>query len=356
MIELHLINDLRHGGSQTQLCATVRNSLEQGREVHVASLSSSLYGEPNGVADRLRGQGAMLHVIGNRFAVDPFAALRLKRLCYAIDPEKVCTWDAASGQLLRSASRPTDSEWTHMVRELDAWGNLLRQDLQLARRADQVVTSSEAIVKRLEKHLPAAPIIQSNQSLLGNWSGDKESARAELGVPSEVKLAVMVGRLEDGPYLKETIWNADLVRILHEEFMFVIVGDGPSRLAGERFAQGATEEGVIHFVGNQSDIMPWLVAADVVWCPNQSAGLSTPMIEAMQLAKPLVATTCSGRDVVIDSGVNGYLAEYDDRAAWAKATDQLLSSSTHAEAIGQAGKSRLDKLIQSSEPSSLALI
>lgn len=356
MIEIHLINDLRHGGAQTQLCVVVRKSLEQGREVHIASLSSSLYGEPKGVADRLRELGATLHTIGNRFTVDPFAALRLKRLCYAIDPEKVCTWDVASGQLLRSASRPTESEWTHVVRELDAWDDLPQQDLQLAQRADQVVTSSEAIVERIEKQLPAVPIIQSNQAYLGNWSGDKESARAELGLSPEVKLAVMVGRLDDSQYLKETIWNADLVRILHKEFMLVIIGDGPSRQAGERFAYGATDEGVVHFVGNQANAKSWLIAADVVWCPNRSVGLSTPMVEAMQLAKPLVATTSVERESLIDSGINGYLAKYNDRAAWAKATDKLLSSSTHAEEIGQAGKSRLGKLIQPSEPSEPALI
>ena len=356
MIELHVINDLRHGGAQTQLGVLVRESVEQGRKVHVASLSSSLYGEPHGVAKQLRELGGELHVIGNRFAIDPLAALRLKRLCYAIDPEKVLTWDIPSGQLLRAASRPSDSEWTHVVRELNALGDLPRQDLQLVQHADQVMVSSEVIAERMQKHLPHTPIIQNNQALLTDWSGNKESAYAELGLPPEAKLAVMVGRLDEGQYLKEAIWNADLVRILHEDFRLVIIGDGPCRQAGERFARGATEAGVIQFVGNQPNITPWLQAADVVWCPSCSVGLSTPMVEAMQLAKPIVATASPGREPIIDSGVNGYVAEYNDRAAWAKATDRLLSSYTHAEEVGQAGKATLDALNQARASTESALV
>ncbi len=341
MIELHLINDLRHGGAQTQLCAAVRDAKERGDIVHVASLSASLYRKPEGIADALKELGASVHPIGQRFAVDPFAALRLKRLLYAIDPERVRTWDSAAGQLLRAAGRPGEAEWEHVVRELDSLAQVTREDLLLARHADLVVPTSDAIAQRIQPQCETECRVELNQSFLSGWVGEKESARRELNLPAKAKLAVMIGRLDDARYLKEAIWNADLVRILYENFRLVIVGEGPCRQAGERFACGATEPNVIHFVGNQTDVAPWLATADVVWCPLQSVGLSTPLVEAMRLAKPVIAATAPGREKILTDGVNGYLADYSDRAAWTKATDKLLSNSTHAEEVGQAGKSTL---------------
>ena len=73
-----------------------------------------------------------------------------------------------------------------------------------------------------------------------------------------------------------------------------LVGEGPDRARLESTAQSAGIAESVHFLGWRDDALEIIAAADVVVHPSLTEALSSVLIEAMALAKPVVASDTSG--------------------------------------------------------------
>jgi glycosyltransferase involved in cell wall biosynthesis len=88
----------------------------------------------------------------------------------------------------------------------------------------------------------------------------------------------------------------------------------------------------------RSDIRPLYDLLELVLLPSRSEGLSQGLLEAMALAKPVIASAATSNLEVMTDGVNGHLVPPLNPSAWAAAIEELLGSPTVARRLGAAGK------------------
>jgi glycosyltransferase involved in cell wall biosynthesis len=108
-----------------------------------------------------------------------------------------------------------------------------------------------------------------------------------------------------------------------------------SRLANERGL-----DDVVHFLGEQDQVLPLLSIADVFLLPSAQESFGLAALEAMACGVPVVASNVGGLPEVIDHGRSGFLHPPDDldgmaRSAVSLLTDARLHGQVAAEALGK---------------------
>lgn len=164
---------------------------------------------------------------------------------------------------------------------------------------------------------------------------DRSAARARLGLPVDVPLAVCVGRLcrQKGQDLLLSAWPQVTSGVQAAAQMrgaaapqLVLVGDGPDRAALER-----TRPPGVRLVG-ADDPHPWYAAADVVVVPSRWEALAMVPLEAQALGRLVVATDVDGMREVLHPGQ--LIVPAERPVALAAALTQALSDRPAAAAIG----------------------
>jgi glycosyltransferase involved in cell wall biosynthesis len=83
------------------------------------------------------------------------------------------------------------------------------------------------------------------------------------------------------------------------------------------------KRGIIEYLGETSDVRPFLAAASAIVLPSYREGLPRTLLEGAAMGRPLIATDVPGcRDVVAD-GVNGYLCQVKDARSLSSAMVRL---------------------------------
>lgn len=104
-------------------------------------------------------------------------------------------------------------------------------------------------------------------------------------------------------------------------------------------------EGWINYLGETSDVRDYVAQCDALVLPSYAEGLPRTVLEAMSMAKPVIATNVVGcRDLVVD-GKTGLLCEVKNATALAEAiTSFLRLSDQERQAMGEAGRDRVVSL------------
>ncbi|HEX7120357.1 MAG TPA: glycosyltransferase family 4 protein [Longimicrobiales bacterium] len=125
---------------------------------------------------------------------------------------------------------------------------------------------------------------------------------------------------------------------------FVIAGEAWDVSRAE-LKQRAVSHGIedrLRFLGRLPDVRPLLEALDVVVVPSTgSEAVSRVALEAMALARPVVASAVGGLPELLDEGA-GVLVPPGDAAALAAALDGLLRDPAAAAELGRRGRRRLE--------------
>ncbi len=118
----------------------------------------------------------------------------------------------------------------------------------------------------------------------------------------------------------------------------VICGEGDRKEALQKESETLGLAPAVSFIGFMADVRPVLAAADVFAMPSLSEGLGVAALEAMAMAKPVVASSVGGlRESVVD-GVTGLLVPAGDHLALAAAVTALLEKPELAQTLGRAGR------------------
>ena len=93
--------------------------------------------------------------------------------------------------------------------------------------------------------------------------------------------------------------------------------DSPAELP--RHVRPVAESGLCHLLPPlpPHEVMNYLKTVDLVIMPSRWEGLPYSLLEAMSLARPVLATAVGGVPEVIKDGINGWLAPPNDPAALA---------------------------------------
>lgn len=87
----------------------------------------------------------------------------------------------------------------------------------------------------------------------------------------------------------------------------------------------------IHTVGLQSDVRPWLAAADALVLPSYREGFPNVVIEAGAMGLPCIVTDINGSREIISDGHNGIIVPTHDALSLARAMDRLATDKSMRE-------------------------
>lgn len=119
---------------------------------------------------------------------------------------------------------------------------------------------------------------------------ERTHAREMLGLSSAAPVFVCVATLHPVKDPLTLVEAAALVRRRIPEAQFILVGEGPLRGALEENIKRLNLETNVHLVGAQSDVRPFLAAADIGLLTSRSEGSSNSILEYMALGLPVVVS------------------------------------------------------------------
>jgi glycosyltransferase involved in cell wall biosynthesis len=163
----------------------------------------------------------------------------------------------------------------------------------------------------------------------------------ELNLPADARLIGVVGRLVPENRVKDLIWAADLLRVLHDNLRLLILGDGPLRPQLEQYARLASDLDHIRFFGERPDLDRIVPHLDVLWNASENHGPSFAIAEAMAAGVPAIASDTPFNREFVTETETGYLVPLHDRsgrADRARHTDRIFTNPELAARLAQAAR------------------
>jgi len=213
---------------------------------------------------------------------------------------------------------------------------LAQFERQVATRADASLFVSEAEADLFRQKTGAQRVHAVENGIdTVRFDPDARFNRVETTGP----LLVFTGQMDYRPNIEGVTWFAQAIlphiRLRHPEARFAIVGRNPT----EAVHALAQEPGVL-VTGAVSDIRGWLAAATVVVAPLKLArGIQNKVLEAMAMARPVVASAAAAEGIDHDGAIRtgasvGEIAE---------AVIALLDDPAAAAELGAAARQRVEE-------------
>lgn len=171
---------------------------------------------------------------------------------------------------------------------------------------------------------------------------DSAQVKSELGIDVNNTVLATIARLDPGKGHEYLLQTAVQILKTHPNVTFIIAGDGSERVRLEKMAQELSISEHVIFTGFVDDIAHLLSAVDLLVHPSLAEGLSNSVMEAMAMAKPVVATHVGGMSELIVHGETGLMVPPSDTERLTEATLELLKDKNRMNAMGAAGRKRVE--------------
>lgn len=169
-------------------------------------------------------------------------------------------------------------------------------------------------------------IVREVQARLLPGSGIDLDRFAPAPLPSGAPIFLLIARLLGDKGIREYVAAARMLRPHLSGARFQLLGgiDEGNRTSIDRPELEAwREEGVIEYMGETTDVRPFIREANAVVLPSYSEGLPRSLLEGGAMGRPLVATDVPGcRELVVED-VNGFLCEVRNPGSLADAMRRL---------------------------------
>jgi len=146
-----------------------------------------------------------------------------------------------------------------------------------------------------------------------------------------------VGRLHEQKGHVHLLETAALVRRVHPQVRFRIIGDGPLRQQLEAKARMRGVDDIVEFLGTRGDVPAQLRQFDLFVLPSLWEGLPYVLLEAMATGLPVVATDVDGVREVIADRTEGVLVPSGNAQALATAVVELATDTARRADLGARG-------------------
>ena len=170
-----------------------------------------------------------------------------------------------------------------------------------------------------------------------------KTVRKEYNIGEEACFIGAVGRMVWQKGFEYLIRAMPTITKKCPEAKFLIVGVGPLRERLEALGERLKVKENLIFTGFRSDISDILAAVDLLVVPSLLEGFPMITLEAMAMAKPIVATNIDGMTEQLTNGENGLLVPPKDPGALANAIIRFLSDKKSAQQMGMAARKRVEQ-------------
>jgi len=162
--------------------------------------------------------------------------------------------------------------------------------------------------------------------------------REEFGCTTDHLLVCAVGRLspEKGHGFLLAAFREVVTAV--PEARLVLVGDGPLHPRLQAQATGCGLSDYVIFAGYRDDVEAIIAASDLLVMPSLREGFGNPIIEAMALSRPVIASRVDGIVEIVRDGQTGLLLPPGDPGALAQAIINLLTDPQARERMGFQGR------------------
>ena len=175
--------------------------------------------------------------------------------------------------------------------------------------------------------------------------GAGDTARAALGIPRDAFVIGMIGRQVREKGIAEFLAAAAAVALRHPQVWFLLVGE---RLASDHAAGIDSEFAAARAAlgerlvapGQRSDVPELLAAMDLLCLPSWREGMPRTIIEAMMMARPVLATDIRGAREEVVAGQTGVLVPTRSPLDLAAAMERFIADPKWARELGRAGRER----------------
>jgi glycosyltransferase involved in cell wall biosynthesis len=165
---------------------------------------------------------------------------------------------------------------------------------------------------------------------------------------SEPFVLMYCGRMNGSREQKGTdVLLKSLPMVIREhDIVLNMVGAGPRLDQYRALAQQLNVDRHVRFLGfvEHGQMPAHYRQADLFVLPSRRESFGLVLAEAMACGLPVVATTAGAIPEVVDDGVTGILVPPDDPRALSNGINALLSDPAEMEAMGAAGRARVEKL------------
>lgn len=175
--------------------------------------------------------------------------------------------------------------------------------------------------------------------------------RAELGIAPDAPVIGTMGRLVAVKGLDGFLRAARMIRDRRSDVKVLIAGSGPLESALRALASHLKLDNLL-FLGHRNDAYDVLGMMDVFALPSLNEGTPMVLLEALALARPVVASRVGGIPDIIEHDVSGLLSEPGNADDMAHACLTLLEDDARARRLGANGRAQMEERFSAAEMAS----
>lgn len=348
---LYVINQLSIGGSEQQLLELTRELDKEKYSPTVVSLSRG-----GVIKDEMERAGIPVIVAERKIRIDPSPIWKLVK---TLRDRKIAIMHSigfygglygrlaaklAHVPIIITSERQTMS-WTRASHsQIYFWA-----DRFLARWTDRVIVNANAVARYVtqQKGIVANKVhVIYNGVNLERFDNPLEAAvvKRQLDIRDDKSVVGMIARLDPMKDHRNFLQAASFVLQQLPRTVFLIVGEGMLRHELEKFASELNIGSEVIFTGARRDVRDLLSIMDVfVLSSQQGEGCSNAILEAMTMAKPVVATDVGGNAEIVLNASTGCVVPPKNPARLAQAVLKILEDADLRKYFGEMGRKRVEE-------------
>lgn len=342
---VHVVRSLDTGGQEIILSRLIE-ALDRTR--HACSVVALTGGGP--LIERLRAASIPVHCLGARDGVAPALLPKLAALSYRLGADVVHAHNfqpflyAGVASFLRPGARLVAT--AHGFRTWKGWRFPSVTRALFGRASAIVAVTPEMKAFLRERGVPERKlqvIVNGVDTDVFRPSGDREGARAALGVAPEERVIGSVGRLSPEKDPGNLVRAMEVVIAREPRARLLLVGDGPLRGELEALIRERGLGDRVRLLGERADVRAFLAAIDLFCLPSQTEGTSISLLEAMACALPIVATAVGGTPSVVEADEAAVLVPPGDPAALGGALAGVIGDPDGARRLGDRARAAVER-------------
>jgi len=154
-----------------------------------------------------------------------------------------------------------------------------------------------------------------------------------------------VGRMVEVKGLQYLIKAMDNIVSGYPNAHLTLIGDGPLKKKFKRVVKELSIDSNISFIGfiNNEDVMQYLESSDIFVLPSISEGFPVVILEAMAVAKPVVASNVGGIPDAVEDGNTGFLVEPKNPEQLTEKISYLIDHPEERKRMGNNGRRMVEE-------------